>query len=399
MYTRRKFIGTVAASTALSAPFIARAAYPPGVTDTEIKIGQTCAYSGPASAFGVIGRTYVACIRELNDNGGINGRRINFISLDDSYSPPRTVELTRRLVEEDVVAFLYAGTGTACMLAVRPYLNENRIPQLFVVTGADELADPAHYPWTIPANPSYRIEGRIYAKHILATLPGAQIGVLYQNDGFGRDYLSGLRDILGPAREGMIVKQTSYEVNEPSVDSQVIALQASGANTLVLATAAKFGPLALRKAFDISWTPARYLSYTAAAIPLLKTGGLEKAKGAYTALVGVDPKDPSQSDLADVKRWRNFAAKYLPSTEADNGFAAASWSWFSILKQTLQQCRADLSRENILAQAANLNFVPPLSLPGVEFNTSPSNFRGFSKMAINVFDGEHWVRSGDVIAG
>ena len=400
MYTRRKFITTVAASSVMSAPFISRATNSPGVTNSEIIIGQTCAYSGPASAFGVIGRAYAACIRELNEKGGMGGRRIRFITLDDSYSPSRTVELTRKLVEEERVAFLYASTGTACSLAVRPYLNANHVPQLFVVSGANELSDPAKYPWTIPANPSYRVEARIYGKHILANRPDARIAILYQNDGFGRDYISGLRDVLGPEREGMIIKQIPYETSEPTVDSQIIALQSSGADTLVLATAAKYGPLALRKAFDIGWMPTRYLSYTAAAIPLLKIAGLERVTGTHTALVGIDPNDPSHQELGDVKLWQQFAKKYLPAADADNGFAAASWSWFSILKQTLRQCGDDFSRENIIAQASSIeNFVPPLSLPGVTFSTSQTNFRGFGRMGINVFDGAHWVSSGTLIEG
>jgi branched-chain amino acid transport system substrate-binding protein len=282
MITRRFLLQSAAAAVAYSAQGYraARAENAPGVTDTEIKIGQTIPYSGPASAFGAIGRTETAYFKMINDQGGINGRKIDFISLDDGYSPPKTVEQVRRLVELEHVAFLANSIGTPQNAAVRQYCNDNKVPQLFVQSGAPMFADPQHYPWTIPGIPSYQTEAHIYAKHILSTKPDAKIAVLYQNDDFGKGYLNGLRDVLGPDRAGMIVKEGSYETSEPTVDSQVVTLQASGANVLIIAATPKFAAQAIRKSFDLGWAATRYLSYVSASVPaVMKPAGLEKSKG------------------------------------------------------------------------------------------------------------------------
>src|SRR5271155_4759137 len=261
MINRRTFLQSGAAAAALAAgASSARADNAPGVTDTEIKIGNTMPYSGPASAYGVIGRTEAAYFKMINDQGGINGRKINFVSLDDGYSPPKTVEQVRRLVEDEKVAFLFQTLGTPPNLAIRPYCNANKVPQLFVSTGAAVFADPEHFPWTIGFNPNYQTEARIYGKHILATKPDAKIGVLYQNDGFGKDYLIGLKDELGADHAGMVVKEVSYETSEPTVDSQIVTLQGSGADTFIIAAIPKFAAQTIRKAFDIGWTPVRYVS-------------------------------------------------------------------------------------------------------------------------------------------
>jgi branched-chain amino acid transport system substrate-binding protein len=281
MITRRFLLQSAAAAAYSAQGFrAARAENVPGVTDTEIKIGQTIPYSGPASAFGAIGRTETAYFKMINDQGGINGRKIDFISLDDGYSPPKTVEQVRRLVELEHVAFLANSIGTPQNAAVRQYCNDNKVPQLFVQSGAPMFADPQHYPWTIPGIPSYRTEAHIYAKHILSTKPDAKIAVLYQNDDFGKGYLNGLRDVLGPDRAGMIVKEGSYETSEPTVDSQVVTLQASGANVLIIAATPKFAAQAIRKSFDLGWAATRYLSYVSASVPaVMKPAGLEKSKG------------------------------------------------------------------------------------------------------------------------
>src|ERR1700754_4063085 len=270
MFNRRRFLQSSGAAAAFAASAnSARADNAPGVTDTEIKIGQTMPYSGPASAYGVIGRTEAAYFKMINEQGGINGRKINLISLDDAYSPPKTVEQVRRLVEQEQVAFLFQTLGTAPNAAVRQYLNDNKVPQLFVATGASMFADPQHFPWTIGYNPNYQTEARIYAKHILATKPGAKIAVLYQNDAFGKDYLIGLKDVLGPDRASMIVKDASYETSEPTVDSQVVTLQGSGADVLVIAATPKFAAQAIRKSYDLGWSAMRFVSnvsYSTAAV-------------------------------------------------------------------------------------------------------------------------------------
>ena len=273
MHSRSQFLLSSAAFAALlaTASKPASAANAPGVTDTEIKIGQTMPYSGPASGYGVIGRAEAAYFRMVNETGGVNGRKINLLSLDDSYSPAKTVEQTRKLIEEERVAFIFGSLGTAPNASIRAYLNENKVPQLFISTGASMFSDPQHYPCTMAFNPSYRTEGHVFAKHIPATRPDAKIAVLYQNDDFGRDYLEGLREGLGPDHAGMIVKEVSYEPSDPTVDSQVITLQSAGADTLILGTTSKVAAQALRKASDIGWTPERYAGSTASSIPALKS--------------------------------------------------------------------------------------------------------------------------------
>ncbi len=285
MITRRAFLQSGAAAAAfVTMARSARAENAPGVSDTEIKIGQTMPYSGPASAYGVIGKTEAAYFKMINEQGGVNGRKINLISLDDGYSPPKTVEQVRRLVEDEKVAFLYQTLGTAPNLAIRQYLNDNKVPQLFVATGASVFSDPEHFPWTMGYNPSYQTEARIYAKHILATKPDGKIAVLYQNDGFGKDYLIGLKDILGADHAKMIVKEASYETSEPTVDSQVVTLQGSGADIFVIAATPKFAAQAIRKSYDLSWNAVRYLSNVSPSIAtVLKPAGLEKSKGLITS--------------------------------------------------------------------------------------------------------------------
>ena len=278
MTTRRTFLASsaAAAATLATGAWPARADNAPGITDTEIKIGQTIAYSGPASAYGVIGRTEAAYFKMINDGGGINGRKINFISLDDAYSPPKAVEQIRRLVQQEQVAFVFQTLGTPPNAAIRQYLNDSKVPQLFVATGATMFSDPEHFPWTMGYNPSYQAEARIYAKHILATKPNAKIAVLYQNDDLGKDYLTGLKAGLGPDRAGMVVKEVSYETSEPTVDSQIVTLQNSGADVFLIAATPKAAAQAIRKAYDLGWMPVRYIDVNAISInSVLKPAGLE----------------------------------------------------------------------------------------------------------------------------
>src|SRR5208337_1416909 len=317
MITRRSFLQSSAGAAALAiSAGSARADNAPGITDTEIKIGQTMPYSGPASAYGVIGRTEGAYFKMINDQGGINGRKINLISLDDGYSPPKTVEQVRRLVEQEQVAFLFNTLGTPPNAAIRQYLNDNKVPQLFVSTGAAMFSDPQHFPWTMGYNPNYQTEAHIYGKYILATKPDAKIAVLYQNDGFGKDYLIGLKDILGADHAGMIVKEASYETSEPTVDSQIVTLQGSGADILLVAATPKFAAQAIRKSFDLGWNAVRYLSNVSPSIAtVLKPAGLEKSKGLITGGYVIDVNDPHWKDQPSIQEWKAFTDKYMSAKE------------------------------------------------------------------------------------
>jgi branched-chain amino acid transport system substrate-binding protein len=402
MITRRFLLQSAAAAAAYSAEGFrgARAENAPGVSDTEIKIGQTLPYSGPLSALGVIGRTQAAYFKMINEQGGVNGRKINFISLDDAYSPPKTVELVRRLVEQEQVAFLFQTLGTSSNLAVRQYLNDNKIPQLFVVTGASVLADPQHFPWTMGFIPKYQTEARIYAKHILATKPDARIAVLYQNDGFGKDYLIGLKDVLGPDRAGMIVKEASYEASEPTVDSQVVALQGSGADALVIAATPKAASQAIRKSYDLGWNAVRYVFQGSQSVTtVLKPAGVDKSKGLISAFFFKDMNDPQWKDDPGLKEFEAFTNKYMSPTEFADANAGEGFNAAGTIVQVLKQCGDDLSRENIMKQAANLKDLElPLLLPGMKINTSPTNYSPIRQMQLATFNGERWELFGDLVS-
>jgi branched-chain amino acid transport system substrate-binding protein len=401
MITRRTFLQSSAATAAFAAnASSARADNAPGVTDTEIKIGQTMPYSGPASAYGVIGRTETAYFKMINDQGGINGRKINLISLDDAYSPPKTVEQVRRLVEDEKVAFTFQTLGTAPNLAIRQYLNDNKVPQLFVSTGAAVFADPQHFPWTIGYNPNYQTEAHIYGKDILKTKPDGKIAILYQNDGFGKDYLIGLKAELGD-HAGMIVKEASYETSEPTVDSQVVTLQGSGADIFIIGATPKFAAQAIRKSFDLGWDATRYLSNVSPSIAtVLKPAGLEKSKGVITAYYGKDPTDARWKDSPDLKAWQAFCDKYMSQKEFVDANATYAFSAASTMAQVLKQCGNDLSRDNVMKQATSVkDFEPPMVLPGMLINTSPTNFSPIRQMQLAKFDGQSWQLFGDLLMG
>ena len=402
MTNRRQFLQTTAAAGAAFAlrPLSALADATPGITDKEIKIGQTMPYSGPASAYGVIGRVESAYFKMINEQGGVNGRMINLVSVDDAYSPPRTVEQVRKLAEQEGVAFFFNTLGTAPNLAIRQYLNDAKIPQLFVSTGASVFNDPEHFPWTVGFNPNYRTEAHIFAKHILATKPNAKIALLYQNDGFGKDYQTGLKQVLGDAHAGMLVKEASYETSEPSIDSQVVTLQGSGADVFVIAATPKFAAQAIRKSYDLGWDAVRYITNVSPSIAtVLKPAGLEKSKGPITGNYGKDVNDPKFKDDAGVKQWKAFCDKYLSATEygdlnASYGFGAAQ-----TMVQVLKQAGSDLSRENILKQAANLKDLElPMLLPGIKLNTSPTNYSPIVQLQLEQFNGESWQLFGELIS-
>ena len=403
MITRRFLLQSAAAAAAYSAQSFrtARAENAPGVTDTEIKIGQTMPYSGPASAYGAIGRTDAAYFKMINDQGGVNGRKLNLISLDDGYSPPKTVEQTRRLVEQEGVAFIFGSLGTPTNAAIRSYLNDNKVPQLLIASGAAMFGDPQHYPWTMGGGLNYQTEAHIFGKHILASKPEAKIGVLYQNDSYGKDYLIGLRDGLGVDHAAMVVKEVSYEVTDPTVDSQVATLQGTGADTLIIAATPKAAAQAIRKAYDIGWTAVRYLNYPARSIAAtLKPAGLDKSKGLISGAFGKDPTDPRWKDDSGYKQWATFGAKYLTSYDLIDANAVLGFHAAATLIQVLKQCGNDLSRQNIMRQAANLKDLElPMLLPGVKVNTSPDNFYPIRQMQLATFNGESWDLFGEVLTG
>jgi branched-chain amino acid transport system substrate-binding protein len=402
MTTRRSFLRSGTAATAVLGmrSWLARAENARGVSDTEIKIGQTMAYSGPASALGAIGRAEVAYFQMVNEQGGVNGRKITFISLDDAYSPPKTVEQVRRLVEQERVAFLANTLGTAPNVAIRQYLNDNKVPQLFVISGAPIFADPQRYPWTIGFPLSYVTEVHIYARHILATKADAKIAVLYQNDDFGKGYLTGLRDVLGPSRTDMIVKEASYETSEPTVDSQVVTLHGSGAEVLIIAATPKFAAQAIRKSFDLGWAATRYLSYVSASVvAVLKLAGLEKSKGLITAAYVIDVTDPRWKDNPDTLAWKAFTDKYMSAIDFSDALAASGFCNAATVVQVLKQCGNDISRENVMRQATNLtNFQSPLLFPGITINTSPTNYIPIRQAQLETFDGVNWEPIGDVLS-
>ena len=402
MITRRTFLQSSAAAAALAAGAgSARADNAPGVTDAEIKIGQTMPYSGPASAYGVIGRTEAAYFKMINEQGGVNGRKINLISLDDAYSPPKTVEQVRRLVEDEKVAFCFQTLGTAPNLAIRQYLNDNKVPQLFVSTGASVFSDPEHFPWTMGYNPNYQTEAHIYAKDILATKPDGKIALLYQNDGFGKDYLKGLQDVLGADHAGMLVKAASYETSEPTVNSQIVTLQGSGADILIIGATPKFAAQAIRKSFDLGWNATRYISNVSPSIAtVLKPAGLDKSKGLITSGYVKDPTDETLKDDPGIKEWRAFCDKYMSDKEFIDVNATYAFGAAMVMVHVLKQCGSDLSRENIMKQAAGIQGLQvPILLNGMTINTSPTNFSPIRQMQLARFDGESWRPYGELFTG
>ena len=402
MITRRTFLQSSAAAAAFAASAgSARADNAPGVTDTEIKIGQTMPYSGPASAYGVIGRTETAYFKLINEQGGINGRKINLISLDDAYSPPKTVEQVRRLVEDEKVAFLFQTLGTPPNTAIRQYCNDNKVPQLFVATGAAKWNDPKHFPWTMGYNPSYQTEARIYAKHVLATKPDAKIAMLYANDDFGKDYLVGFKEGLGADHAGMLIKEATYENSEPTIDSQVVTLQGSGADLFFIVATPKFAAQAIRKSFDLGWNAVRYITNVSVSIAtVLKPAGLDKSKGLITGGYVIDVTDERYKDEPSFKAWKDFTSKYMSATDFIDTNAAYAFGAAATMVQVIKQCGNDLSRENVMKEAANLkNFAAPMLIPGITINTSPDNFAPIRQLQLLSFSGTTWEPSGEILQG
>jgi len=374
--------------------------YGPGASDTEIKIGNTMPYSGPASAYGIIGKSEAAYFAMVNEQGGINGRKINFISRDDSYSPPKTVELVRQLVEQDQVLFLFSTLGTPTNTAIHGYLNDNKMPQLFVATGADQWNDPKHFPWTIGLIPSYGTEAHIYARYILKNLPDAKIAVLYQNDDFGKDYLNGLREGLGDKASKMIVATQSYETTDPTVDSQVVALQNSGADVLLTVAIPKFAAQAIRKVYDIGWRPTHFLTSVSNSVgTVMKNAGFEKGVGVISAAFAKDPTDPQWQDTPEYKEWLAFMKKYNASANTADVQGAIGYSYAQTMVAVLRACGNNLTRENIMKEAASLDDLKlPMLLPGITLSTSATDFAPIKQMQLERFDGTTWKLFGEVIS-
>jgi branched-chain amino acid transport system substrate-binding protein len=400
MFGKTPFIAAAFAALAGTSG-VAMAENAPGVTATEIKIGQTMPYSGPASAYAVIGKADAAYFRMINEQGGVNGRKIVLLSEDDGYNPAKAVEATRKLVESDHVAFIFDSLGTPSNTAIQKYLNDRKIPQILLATGADKWGNYKDFPWTMGYQPSYRTEAQIYAKYILKIRPNAKVAVLYQNDDFGKDYIAGLKDVLGSRYEQMVVKEASYAVTDTTLDTQVITLQASGADTLVTAATPKFAAQVIRKVYSLGWKPTHFLTNVSASIStVIEPAGLEKSIGIISASFQKDPIDPSFKDDADMNQWRDFMRHYMPEADPNDANYVTGYSVSRILVQVLKQCGNDLSRENIIRQAANLKDLSvPTLLPGIKVNTGPMNYHPLRQLQLIRWDGRIWVRFGDVISG
>ena len=383
----------------LCTPVSAQAQNGPGVTDTEILIGQTMPYSGPLSAYGTVGRAEAAYFAMINAKGGIGGRKIRLISLDDGFSPPKTVEQTRRLVEADNVLLIFSSLGTPTNSAVYKYLNGRKVPQLFVISGAAKFDDPKNFPWTVRWHPGYQVEGAIYARYVLQSNPAAKIAVLYQNDDFGREYLKGLEDGLGEKAATSIVARASYEPTDPTIGSQIITLKASGADTLLDFSTAKAAAQSIAKVGEIGWSPLHIVSQVATSVSgVLAIGGLDKSKGLISSAYYKDPSDPRWSGDAALKEWNAWMQQHYSEGDRTDGQNVLGYTIAQALVHVLKQCGNDLSRENVMRVAANLKSVElPMLLPGIRMNTSATDFAPFQHVWLQKFDGKQWVLFGGVM--
>jgi ABC-type branched-subunit amino acid transport system substrate-binding protein len=388
-------VSLVAASGAL-----AQKKYDPGASDTEIKIGNIMPYSGPASAYGVIGRTEAAYFKMINDKGGINGRKINFISYDDAYSPPKTVEQARKLVESDEVLLIFNSLGTPPNSAIHKYMNTKKVPQLFVATGATKWNDPKNFPWTMGWQPNYQSETQIYAKYILKEMPNAKIAVLYQNDDYGKDYLKGLEDGLGAKGASMIVMKESYEVSEPTIDNHIVKLKATGADVFVNITTPKFAAQAIKKLAEIGWKPTHFLNNVSASVgSVIKPAGYDNAQGVISAAYLKDVSDEQWKDDPGMKDFLAFMDKEFPDGNKLDGGTVVGYGVAQTLVEVLKKCGDNLTRENVMKQAASLkDFRTEVLLPGIKINTSATDFAPISQLQLMRFKGEKWELFGDIIS-
>jgi len=392
--------GTAALALALSAPSaFAQKKYDTGASDTEIKVGQSLALSGPASAYATIGKTQAAYFKMINDQGGINGRKINFIQYDDGYSPPKAVEQVRKLVESDEVLLTFQVLGTPVNAAVQKYLNGKKVPQLYAATGASRFTDPKNFPWTMGYNPNYFVEGRIYGQYILKNHPNAKVGILYQNDDLGKDYLNGIKAGLGDKAASMIVAEASYEVSDPTIDSQILKIKDAGADLFFSASTPKQAAQAIKKIYELNWHPVHILDINATSVgAVMKPAGLEASKGVISVNYGKDPADPTWKDDAGMKKYLDFMAKYYPDGDKESLFNTYGYSTAQLLVYTLKQCGDDLTRENVMKQATSLkNVETDLALPGIKINTSPTDYRVNKQLQMERFNGERWELFGPVL--
>jgi branched-chain amino acid transport system substrate-binding protein len=394
-------LGGVSTATILSASDVAfgQKKYDDGASDTEIKIGHCCPYSGPASAYGVIGQAHQVFFKALNEAGGINGRKVNFITLDDGYSPPKTVECVRQLVEQDKVLLLFQTLGTPSNTAIHKYVNQKKVPHLYISTGASKWGDPQHYPWTMGYQPDYNTEGAIYAKHLLANVKEPKIAILMQNDDFGKDYVDGFKKGLGKDNLGKVVKQVTYEVTDPTVDSQIIQLKDTGANVFLNISTPKFAAQAIRKAAEIGWKPAHYLTNVSASVAaVMKPAGFENSQGILTAAYLKDPTDKQWDNSEDMKAWRAWLAKNMPNANPNDANIVFAFSVASLMVETLKRCGDDLTRANVMKQASSFhNYTNPLLLPGITINTSATDFYPIQAVQLAKFDKDTWALFGDVM--
>src|SRR5690242_12780752 len=395
MISRRAAETPGLATAALAATSHTRAETP------TVKIGNTMPYSGPASTYGVIGRTESAFFKMVNEQGGVDGHMIDFISYDDGYSPPKTVEQVRRLVEEDKVDFCFQNLGTPCNSAIADYLNRKKIPHLFVGSGASKWADIKKFPWTMGFQPGYRTEAQIYAKHLLANVKEPKLGILYQNDDFGKDYPTGVRDILGDNWDKIVVRSVSYETTDPTIDSQIVELQGAGANVILVAGIPKFAAQAISKVYALNWKPAFYMTNVAISVGgVLTPAGPEKAIGMLSTQYLKDPTDPAFNDDAGMKQWREFMAKYMPNGDITDASYVFAYGVSLTMLEVLKQCKGDFSRDNVMKQAESLHDLElPIVLPGIKVNTTHTDHRPISSMQFVRWDGKSWVRFGDLVAG
>jgi branched-chain amino acid transport system substrate-binding protein len=396
----RQLLPILAIGLALAAtPAAAQKRYDPGASDTEIKIGNIVPYSGPASAYGTNGKTIAAYFHKVNAEGGINGRKINFISYDDGYSPPKTIEQARKLVESDEVLLIFYSLGTPTNTAIQKYMNSKKVPQLFVATGATKWNDPRNFPWTMGWSPSYQGEGHIYAQYLLRNYPGEKVGILYQNDDYGKDYLKGLKD--GLAGKMPIVAETPYEVADTTVDSQVVSLKASGADIFFNVATPKFAAQAIKKVAEIGWKPLHLLNNVSRSIgAVLKPAGFQNAQGILSAGYTKDATDPAWKDDPAFKEWSAFMDQYYPSGDKTDSITVTSYTVAQTLVQVLKQCGDDLTRENVMKQAANLKDLHlGMLLPGITINTGSSDYAPIKQMQMMRFTGEQWVLFGPVMTG
>jgi branched-chain amino acid transport system substrate-binding protein len=395
---------SVAAATAFvvlsSQGALAQKKYDTGASDTEIKIGNVEAYSGPASAYGMIGKTEDAYFKMINDAGGVNGRKINFISYDDGYSPPKTVEQVRKLIESDEVFLVFNALGTPTQTAVQKYQNTKKVPQLFVATGASKWNDPKDFPWTMGFQPSYRVEARIFAKYILKTKPDAKVAVFYQNDDFGKDYVAGLKDVFGDKASSIIVAEESYETTEPSIDSHIVKLKGTGADVLVNITTPKFAAQTIKKMAELEWKPMHLMTDVSISIgAVMKPAGFAASEGVLSATYLKDASDPQWKNDEGMKKFMAFADKYMPGVNVADSNTVYGYAAAQTMVQVLKQAGDDLTRENVMKQAASLkNFAPDTLVPGITINTSPTDFAPVEQLKMIQFKNGQWDLFGDIIS-